>query len=125
VFTTINLIPIPRGHAERFLRLEQAAEAIYREYGGLGNEILAPVNLEASYGCAAFGAVLDLAADEALYIVLDHFHDRAHYEGVMGQANADARIEALFQEFAQLVDVRRIVRGEFARVDRAPQEQAH
>lgn len=116
MFTTINIIPILCGHVDAFLRIERAADAIYREYGGLGNEILSPVNLDPSYGCAAFGAVLDVAADEAVYIVVDRFHDRAHYAQMMGRVNADPRIDALFDEFAHLVEVRRIVRGEFERI---------
>jgi len=116
VFTTVNIIPIPRKYVDAFLRIEHDAAAIYREYGGLGNEILSPVNLDPSYGCTAFGAVLDVATDETIYIVLDRFHDHAHYDQMMGQVNADPRIDALFDEFAQLVNVRRIVRGEFERV---------
>ncbi len=116
MFTTINIIPIPRRHIDAFLRIERAADAVYREYGGHGNEILSPVNLDPSYGCAAFGAALDVATDEAIYVVLDRFDDRAHYEQMMARVNADARINALFDEFGHLVDVRRIVRGEFERL---------
>jgi uncharacterized protein YbaA (DUF1428 family) len=115
MLTTVNLIPIHREHVEIFLRNERSAGAIYREYGGLGNEILLPVNIDPGYGCAAYGATLDLAPDEVVCIVLDRFRDRDHYEAVMARVNADPRIDAIFGEFKQLVDLRRVVRGEFER----------
>lgn len=115
MFTTINIIPIPRRHVDAFLRNERAAGGIYREYGGHGNELLSPVNLDATYECSTFGASLALAEDETVCIVLDRFDDRAHYEQVMERVNADPRIDALFAVFKGQVDLSRVVRGEFER----------
>jgi uncharacterized protein YbaA (DUF1428 family) len=116
MLTTVNLIPVARTRIGSLLAAEHAAGAIYREYGGLGGEILMSSNLEPAYGCAAFPTMLALQQDELLLVVLDRFRDRAHYKQVMEQVDADMRIEEIFAGFTALVDLGRVVRGEFEEV---------
>jgi uncharacterized protein YbaA (DUF1428 family) len=116
MLTTLNLIPVARNQVASLLASEHAAGAIYREYGGLGGEILMSSNLEPTYGCAAFPTTLALQEDELVLVVLDRFRDRAHYEQVMEKVDADPRIGEIFAGFTALVDLRRVVRGAFEEV---------
>lgn len=116
MFTTIYIYRVPRRNVEAFLRVQREAAAIYREFGALDDETLAPVNLEPKYGCSAFPASLDVEDGEEVFISLSRFRDRAHHDEVMGLVDADERIDRLYEEVTMLLDVGRVVRGEFGRV---------
>ena len=58
---------------------------------------------------------LEVGEDEVLFIGLSRFHDRAHHDRVMAQVDADERIGELYGQVTRLLDVGRVLRGEFER----------
>jgi uncharacterized protein YbaA (DUF1428 family) len=116
MFASVYIYRVPRGNVEAFLRIQRQAAEIYREYGALDDETLGPVNLEAKYGCAAFANGLALAEGEDVLVGISRFRDEAHHAQVMKLVDSDPRINELYDEVAALLDVGRIVRGEFERV---------
>ena len=116
MFTSIYIYRVPRPNVEAFLRVQQEAAAIYRRYGALDDETFASADLAAKYGCAAFAEAFEVRADEEVFISVSRFRDRAHHDQVMAQVDADEQIGVLYGQVATLLDVSRIVRGEFARV---------
>jgi uncharacterized protein YbaA (DUF1428 family) len=116
VFASIYIYRVPRENAKAFLRIQREVARIYREHGALDDETWGPVNLEAKYGCDAFESSLALAGDECVFIGLSRFRDQVHHKEVMEQADSDPRINELYGEVIALLDVGRIVRGEFERM---------
>lgn len=116
MFTSIYVYRVPRQNSEAFLQVQREAAAIYQEYGALDDETFAPVNLESKYGCIAFPGALEVGEDEELFVSLSRFRDRSHHDEVMGLVDADGRIELLYEQVTGLLDVGRVVRGEFQRV---------
>ena len=117
MFISIYIYRVPRENVDVFLRVQRDAAGIYRRYGAIDDETFAPVNLEAKYGCAGFTGALDISEGEKVFIGMSSFHDRLHYDTVMAQVDRDERISELYEEVASLLDVGRVVRGEFKRVE--------
>jgi uncharacterized protein YbaA (DUF1428 family) len=116
VFTSIYIYRVPCENVEAFLQVQREAADIYRRYGALDDETFAPVNLEAKYGCVAFPGALDVGPGEEVFVSLSRFRDRAHHDQVMVQIDADDRISELYRQVTTLLDVSRVVRGEFKRI---------
>jgi len=116
VFISIYIYRVPRENVDVFLRVQREAAEIYRRCGAIHDETFAPVNLEAKYGCAGFTGAFDIRDGEEVFIGLSSFHDRPHHDTVMAQVDRDERINELYEEVANLLDVGRVVRGEFERV---------
>jgi uncharacterized protein YbaA (DUF1428 family) len=115
VYTSIYLYRLLRENAEAFLQVQRDAADIYRQYGALEDETFAPFDLEAKYGCLAFTDVLELTEGEVLYVGLSRFRDKAHHDEVMAKVDTDARIDQLFEQVTGLLEMSRLVRGEFER----------
>ena len=117
MFISIYVYRVPRENVDVFLRVQRDAAEIYRRCGAIDDVTFAPVNLEAKYGCAGFTGVFDIRDGEEVFVGLSSFHDRAHHDTVMVQVNRDEQISELYEEVASLLDVGRVVRGEFERVE--------
>ena len=116
MYTVVYLFRVPKPNVTAFSRVQHEAGEIYKRYGALDDETLAPVGLEAKYGCLAFSSVVELREDEELFIGLSRFRDRTHHDEVMAKVDADAQINNLYAEMLSLIDMSRVVRGEFERI---------
>ena len=117
MFISIYIYRVPCENVDVFLRVQRDASELYRRHGAIDDVTFAPVNLEAKYGCAGFAGALELREGEEVLIGLSSFHDRLHHDTVMTQVDRDERISELYEEVASLLDVGRVVRGEFERVE--------
>ena len=113
MYTVVYLFRVPKPNVTAFSRVQHEAGEIYRRYGALDDETLAPSKLGAAYGCAGFSDVTELKEDEELFIGLSRFRDRTHHDEVMAKVDADAQINDLYVEMLTLIDMSRVVRGEF------------
>lgn len=113
MYTSIYIYRVQRDKVAAFLRVQREAAAIYCQYGALDDETFAPCNLEAKYGCVPFAAAFEVEAGEEVLVSLGRFRDLAHHDEVMGRVDADDRISKLYEEMTSLLDVGRVVRGEF------------
>jgi hypothetical protein len=95
--------------------LERAAER-YDQLGFSGCEAYKAVDLYPKYGCSPLPTSLDLREGEVVLVELNHFEDAEHHALAMDRVNGGGTINALHEQMVQLVDMDRIVRGEFSRV---------
>lgn len=116
MFTSIYIYPVPRENVDAFLLVQREAATIYQQYGALDDETYAAVDLDSKYGCGAFVDVFDIKDDEEVFIGFSRFRDRAHHDEVMAKVDSDQRINELYDKVTTLLDVGRVVRGEFERV---------
>ena len=116
MFSSIYLFPVPRAHADAFVRVQGDAAVIYREHGCVDDVTYAPADLAAKYGCAGFGDVLPLRSEEQLFVGVSTFRERSPHDEVMARVDADPRIARLYEQVTGLLEIGRVVRGEFERV---------
>lgn len=89
--------------------------AIYKAHGAVEDITYAPADLTPKYGCTGFPEALAPAPDEVILVEITSFRDRAHHDEVMARVDADERVLALYREVSGIIDVARVVRGEFDR----------
>ncbi len=116
LYIALYLFPVPHSRAETFIRVQKAAGDIYLRCGALEDVTLEPVSLESAYGCAGFGSAVTLREGETLYLGLSRYRDSAHHDEVMAHVDADPEISALYAEMLTVLEMGRVVRGEFGRV---------
>ena len=116
MYTSLYIYRVPRDNVAAFLCVQREAAAIYCQYGALGDETFGPCNLEAKYGCMPFPAAFELEEGEDVFVSLSRFRDLAHHDEVMSRVDADDRIGELYEQVTGLLDIRRVMRGEFERV---------
>lgn len=115
MYTSIYIYRVPRAHVDAFLRVQAAALAIYRAHGALDDATYAPVDLAARYGCAGFADAIGAGEDEELFVSVSQFRDRAHHDEVMAIVDEHPQIAELYAQIVGVLDVSRIIRGEFTR----------
>jgi uncharacterized protein YbaA (DUF1428 family) len=116
MYASIYFFRVPVDRLDAFLRIQREAAEIELGYGALEDATFLAANLERKYGLAGFSDVIPLRRDEVLAIEVARFRDLAHHDAVMARVDVDPRIEALYEELTGLLDVRRLLRGEFERV---------
>jgi uncharacterized protein YbaA (DUF1428 family) len=116
MYTSIYIYRVPRDHVAQFLQVQREAAEIYRRYGALDDETYGPCNLEGKYECTPFPAAFEVEEGEEVFVSLSRFRDLVHHDEVMSQVDTDDRISQLYEKVAGLLDVGRVVRGEFERV---------
>ncbi len=113
--TIVYVYRLAPERVDDFVEIQRAAAQIYVEHGALDDETLLAVDLSPRYGCRGFADALG-AGDDAVLIGLARFRDRAHHDEVMGRVNDDPRIDALFEQVSQVVDIGAVALGEFRRI---------
>ena len=116
MYISIYIYRVPRSNVDDFLRVQREAAEIYLRHGALDDATYSAANLEAKYGCASFGDAFDVGEDEVILFGISRFRDRAHHDEVMAEVDSDDKINGLYDKVTTLLDVGRIVRGEFERV---------
>ncbi len=104
---------VPKENVSSFLRIQSEAASLYKKYGALDDETFKPSNLESKYGCIAFPDVLDVKDNELIIFSVTRFHNTTHEDQVMAKVNSDERINELYDRVTHLIDISRVVRGEF------------
>ncbi len=113
MFNVIYIYCVPRENEAEFLRIQNEAGDIYRSYGSLVEETLVLTSHEPKYGCVSFSDAVDVRNDEKIFVSLSEFKEKAHHDDVMRRIDSDPRIDLLFQEMSGLIDLNRVIRGEF------------
>ena len=104
---------VPAEQEEAFLRVVGEAAAIVVRHGALACEVFAPAELAGKYGCLPFTEALEVREGERVYVEVMRFRDRAHHDEVMSEVDSDPVIDGLYEELSSLMDMGRVVRGEF------------
>ncbi|ANW22590.1 DUF1428 family protein [Streptomyces clavuligerus] len=116
MYLVVYLHRVPRSREEVFRAVVHRANEVFRRHGAIGATLLEMSDPRAKYGCSGLLDGVDLTPDEVLYVELNHFHDRAHFEEVMPKVDIDPELEELYKTFVETLDTSRILRGEFSTV---------
>jgi len=114
-YTSLYIYSVPNRKIPDFLQIQAAAAKIYVELGALADITFEPQKLEPIYGSLGFRETLQVTEGESIFFSLSTFKDREHHDSVMAQVDRDERILGLYDEICKILDISRIVRGEFSR----------
>lgn len=70
-------------------------------------------SVEAQYGCLGFDSAVELKDHEVLMMEINRYRDKNHQVEVLSQVDTDPKIDALYNDMIQVIDIGRTVRGEF------------
>ena len=113
MYLEIYLYPVMEENLEQFLKINRAAEQIYKEYGALDSETYTASSIEPEYGCLGMASAVELRDSEVLMLEINRYHHQDHQRQVLEKVDKDERIENLYDQMTKVLDMSRTVRGEF------------
>lgn len=116
MYNVLYLYPVLKQNKDRFIEINKKAALIYKEYGAIEDETYQSTFIEAVYGCKGMDSSVELHGDETLMCSVSTFTSKQHHDLVMEKVDADERIEELYNDMIKVIDMNRVVRGEFERV---------
>jgi uncharacterized protein YbaA (DUF1428 family) len=116
MYMSIYVYFVQRENIEPFLKVQRETADIVRRYGALDDATFAEVDLKAKYATIAFGNKFNLNPGEKVFVGVSSFRNREHHDEVMAKVDEDERIDELYRRITTVLDVRRVVRGEFKRL---------
>lgn len=116
MYNVLYLYPVLKHKKDRFIEINKKAALIYKEYGAIEDETFQSTFIDALYGCKGMEASVELHENETLMCSVSTFNNKHHHDLVMEKVDSDMRIEELYNEMIQVIDMSRVVRGEFEKV---------
>ncbi|MBK7890318.1 MAG: DUF1428 family protein [Bdellovibrionales bacterium] len=116
MFAALYFYKIPKDRIDQFLSIQRQAADIYRRYGAIDDATFASSNLAARYGCASLLSEIALESNEELFFSVSLFESKENHDLIMLQLDRDPEISSLYDETCKVMDVSRILRGEFNRI---------
>lgn len=116
MYIVLYFYPVLKHKKDRFIEINKKAALIYKEYGAIEDETFQSTFIDAFYGCKGMEASVELHENETLMFSVSTFTNKHHHDIVMGKVDSDKRIEELYNEMIQVIDMSRVVRGEFKKV---------
>jgi uncharacterized protein YbaA (DUF1428 family) len=113
MYTSLYFYRIPKKNIEEFLSIQKKSAEIYKKNGAIDDWTFGPENLKAKYGCTSFLQEINLDADEELFFSLSLFKSKEDHDRIMLMVDIGPDIEKLYDEFSQLIDITKVIRGEF------------
>ena len=113
MYLEIYLYPVLEENKEQFLKINREAERIYKEYGALESDTFTAASIQPEYGCLGMVSAVELRESEVLMLEINRYHNKDHHSQVLEKVDNDEVIEKLYNQMTKVIDVSRIVRGEF------------
>lgn len=112
MYNVLYLYPVLKRNKKRFIELTK----FYKEYGAIEDNTYQSTFIDAIYGCKGMDSSVELQENETLMCSVSTFNNKHHHDVVMEEVDADHRIEELYNEMLNVIDMSRVVRGEFEKV---------
>lgn len=116
MFSSIYCYRVPKKNIETLLLVQKKSSDIYKKYGAIDDWTFGPENLLAKYGCCSFPGEISVGADEELFFSLSLFKSKEDHDRIMPLIDQDSEIENLYNEISKLIDLSKVIRGEFRRL---------
>jgi uncharacterized protein YbaA (DUF1428 family) len=116
MYTSIYFYSVPKKNIDAFLLVQRLSSDIYKKYGAIDDWTFAPECLSPKYGCASFTQVIPAKADEEIFFSLSLFRSKEDHDKIMSIVDSDPEIEKLFRQISDLIDLSKVIRGEFNRL---------
>lgn len=116
MYTSLYFYRVPRKNVELFLIIQKKSSLIYKKYGAIEDWTFGPDNLSEKYGCTSFLQEISLAEDEDLFFSISLFKTKEEHDRIITLIDTDVEISNLFDQISKLIDISKIVRGDFNRL---------
>lgn len=116
MYNVLYLYPVLKQKKDRFIEINKKASLIYKEYGAIEDDTYQSIFIDAIYGCKGMKASVEIHENETLMCSVSTFKNKHHHDIVMEKVDSDHRIEELYNEMIKVIDISRVVRGEFEKV---------
>lgn len=116
MFTSLYFYRVPKENISAFLEVQKSSGEIYKKNGALEDWTFGRENLNSKYGCSSFLNEISITGDEELFFFISLFKSKEHHDKVMSLVDKDPEIEKLYEKICGLIDLSRVIRGEFNRL---------
>lgn len=116
MFSSIYCYRVPKKNIEAFLLIQKKSADIYKKYGVIDDWTFGPENLLAKYGCRSFSGEVSVGTDEELFFSLSLFKSKEDHDRIMPLVDQDSEIADLYNEISKLIDLSKVIRGEFRKL---------
>jgi uncharacterized protein YbaA (DUF1428 family) len=116
MYNVLYLYPVLKQKKDLFIEINKKASIIYKEYGAIEDDTYQSTFIDAMYGCKGMESSVELQENETLMCSVSAFTNKHHHDIVMEKVDSDHRIEELYTEMIKVIDMSRVVRGEFEKV---------
>lgn len=116
MYKVLYLYPVLKQKKEQFIEINKKASIIYKEYGAIEDDTYQSTFIDAMYGCKGIESSVELQDNETLMCSVSMFSNKHHHDIVTERVDSDHRIEELYTEMIKVIDMSRVVRGEFEKV---------
>jgi hypothetical protein len=106
------LFRVQRKNVDRFLQIAGDAGVIYRQHGAVATAILRLTDGSDKYGCLGLAGQVQTSPEEQLFLGIDSFRDAEQLRTLTARIDSDPRIQKLFKEIQEVVDLRKAIRWE-------------
>jgi uncharacterized protein YbaA (DUF1428 family) len=87
-----------------------------KKNGAIDDWTFGPENLKAKYGCISFLQEIPVDVGEELFFSISLFKSKDDHDKVMSIIDKDPDIEKLHDQICSVIDLSKVVRGEFNRL---------
>ncbi len=112
MYHTFYLFRVPHKNVNRFLKIVRDAGAVYREHGAAASTVMRLTDGSNKYGCLGLSGQVHTNADEQVFLGIDSFRDAEQLRALTIQIDADPRIQKLFKEIQEVIDLGKVIRWE-------------
>lgn len=116
MYSVIYLYPVPKHNKDKFIQINKKASLIYKQYGAIEDDTFQSAFVDPVYGCVGMKSSVSLDENEMLMVSISTFYDQDHHNRVMEKVDNDKEIIDLYHEMLTVIDMSRVVRGEFEKV---------
>lgn len=116
MYRVIYLYPVPKPNMNKFIQINKKASLIYKQHGAVEDDTFQSTFVDSVYGCVGMRSSVRLDKNEMLMVSISTFHDQDHHNRVMEKVDNDKEIIDLYHEMLTVIDMSRVVRGEFEKV---------
>jgi uncharacterized protein YbaA (DUF1428 family) len=116
MYSVIYLYPVPKQSKEKFIEINKKASLIYKGYGAIEDDTFQSTLIAPMYGCEGMENSVVLHENETLMLSISTFTSKDHHDIVMGKVDKDKEISELYNKMIKVIDISRVVRGEFEKV---------
>ncbi|MDD4975302.1 MAG: DUF1428 family protein [Bacteriovorax sp.] len=116
MFTSLYFYRVPKKNVDLFLNIQKKSSEIYKKYGAIDDWTFGPDNLKEKYGCSSFLKEISLLPNEELFFSLSLFETKDEHDRIIALIDSDKEISNLYEKISELIDISKVVRGEFNRL---------
>ncbi|WP_099157626.1 DUF1428 family protein [Virgibacillus ndiopensis] len=113
MYTVIYLYRVKKMHTQQFIDINEKAGEIYIAHGALEDNTYRADKLDGEHDCTGLLDIIEVAENEDVFFGQSVFRNKSHYEEVMKNVNNVEKIDQLFKEMTNIIDLSKVISATF------------